>query len=524
MDEHLPFDPTENTPAPEMIPDTSSRPTAPFFPTGKKEFIFGVFLLILGCLLCNSMFFAGLNLGFALFSGCVILCSTVYLLVSGHRLTVYSGILLLLSLVLCAAFGRSDDAFVKFIQFCFLLVSTNLGLCLLAGQNRRDSKGVTSLLDIPRTAFILGLGKLPETGRGMIRSIRNSGTAGKKGSAIALGLLIAIPLLCIVIPLLISADAAFDALLQQLPDWDLAEIFVSLLTGLALAVFLYTRGAALQHAPKDVPAARQRKGLSPLTVNTVLIAIALVYVVNLISQLAYFSGGFSSILPEGYTTAEYARRGFFEMAWLCAINLSILALAVGLVAKETTAPLLTRLVCLFIGLVTVFLVVSASAKMFLYIDTYVLTRLRVLTQVIIFFFGITTILVCVWLFVPKLPYMKAVLVVALLTGAAVAWADVDTVVARYNVNAYQSGKLEAIDVDYLDSLGRGAVPYIAQLLDDPNAEVAEAARLSITIYYGTNRHYTEASLTEDFRDWNYANHVADKNLIFTQWAFAQEAE
>ena len=522
MDEYVYSNAEENQPVPEYPASAAEElPTAPFFPTGKRECVFGVFLLILGCLLCNSMFFAGLNLGFALFAGCIILCSTVYLLVCGHKFTVYSGILLALSLVLCAAFARSDDAFVKFIQFCFLLASTNLGLCLLAGQNRRDPKGVTSLLDIPRTAFMLGLGKLPETFRGVVWGVRNSGTAGKKGSAVLLGLVIAIPLLCIVIPLLISADAAFDALLQQLPDWDVPEIFVSLLTGVALAVFLYARGAALQHAPKDVPAAQQRKGLSPLTVNTVLIAIALVYVVYLISQLAYFSGGFSGILPKGYTMAEYARRGFFEMAWLCAINLAILALAVGLVAKETAAPLLTRLICLFIGLVTLFLVTSASAKMFLYIDAYGLTRLRVLTQVIIFFLGITTVLVCIWLFAPKLPYMKAVLLIALVMGTAVAWADVDTVVARYNVNAYQSGKLETIDVDYLDSLGRGAVPYIAQLLDDPNTEVADAARNALTIYYGPGRLYAKPTLTEDFREWNYVNCIADDYLLFQLWYFKE---
>ena len=100
-----------------------------------------------------------------------------------------------------------------------------------------------------------------------------------------------------------------------------------------------------------------------MTVNTVLIAVSVVYVVYLISQLAYFSGGFSGILPEGYTFAEYARRGFFEMAWICAINLLIMCLAVGLCSKKADrTPIVSRLLCLFIGLVTLFLVVAASAK------------------------------------------------------------------------------------------------------------------------------------------------------------------
>ena len=476
------------------------QPAAPFFPSGKKELIFAAFILVCGCLVCNSVFFAGLHLGFAIFCSLGILGSVLYLCLRGHRLTLYPGLLLFMSLVLSASFARSDDGFVKFVTVCFMTVSTNLALCQLGGQNRRSANGIASLLDIPRTIFMLGLGKLPESLRGIFYGIRDSGTAGKKSGAVLLGLVIAVPLLAIVIPLLISADAAFDALLQLLPDWDLAELVITLLTGSCLAVFLYTRGTALHHAPKTEPAVKTGRGIPALTVNTVLIAVGFVYAVYLASQLAYFSGGFSGILPEGYSLAQYARRGFFELAWLCAINLLILTLAVGLVKKDTAAPLLTRLLCLFIGIVTLFLAVSASAKMFLYIDAYGLTRLRVLTQVIIFFLGITTIFVCIWLFVPKLPYMKAVLIAALVIGAAVAWADVDTVVARYNVNAYLSGQLESVDIWHLYELGDGAVPYIALLKEDPDPSVAEDARdiLSHTYY----------SAAEDFRSWNYVSHVA----------------
>ena len=481
------------------------QPTAPFFPTGKKELIFGLLILLSGWLICNSVFFAGFHLGFAIFCCLGILCSALYLRVKGHKLTFYTASLLIMSLVLCASFARSDDGFVKFVTFCFMTVSTTLALCQLGGQNRRPARSIASLLDVPRTVFMLGLGKLPEAFRGMWQSFRSGGAAGKKGGAVLLGLLAAFPLLAIVIPLLISADAAFDALLQMLPDWDLTEIFVSLLTGSCLAAFLYTRGIALHHAPKTEPATKNSRGIPALTVNTVLIAVAIVYGAYLISQLAYFSGGLVGILPQGYSLAEYARRGFFELAWLCGINLLILALAVALVKKDAAAPLLTRLLCLFIGVVTLFLAVSASAKMFLYIDSYGLTRLRVLTQVIIFFLGLTTGLVCVWLFVPKLPYMKAVLIAALVICAIVAWADVDTVVARYNVNAYLSGKMETVDVWYLSTLGDGAVPYLQKLSIEADAEIAEQAREAI------ERQYIYSS--DDYREWNYVNYKAEKSIV-----------
>ena len=478
-----------------------STPQKPFIPAKGREMLFALVTFVIACLLCNSMLYAGLHFGFALFSGFALISSVVYLLLRGCRLNGYTGLLLGLSLVICGSFARSDDGFVKFIMVCFLLVSSNLGLCLMAGQNRRSPNGVTSLLDAPRTVFMLGLGKLPESFRGLRDGIKNSGAVGKKGLAVLVGLALAVPLLAIVIPLLISADAAFDALLQKLPDWELSELVISLIFGFGFAAFCYSRAAALGHAPKAVPVQPKGKGIHPLTVNTVLIAVALVYGVYLVSQLAYFFGGFMGILPEGYTAAEYARRGFFEMAWLCAINLGIMALSIGLVAKQSKAPLLTRLVCLFIGVVTLFLVVSASAKMFLYIDGFGLTRLRVLTQVIIFFLGLCTVFLSVWLFAPKLPYMKVILLTGLLMGALVAWADVETVVAAYNVNAYQTGKLQTIDVDYLDSLGKGAIPHIAKLTGDADPAIATAAANALE--------YGFYDLIDDFREWNYSAFAAE---------------
>lgn len=494
----------ENLPLDVGFPPAA--PTKPFFPSGKREFLFAFVILVFGCLLCNSVFYAGLNLGFAVFSGAVIVSTVIYLLSRGCKLSAYSCVLLICSLVITASFARADDAFVKFILFCFLLLSTNLGLCLLAGQNRRNPKGFLSLLDVPRTIFVLGVWNASPAFQGLKLGFQQGGAASKKCSAVGVGLLLSVPLLAAVISLLMKADAAFDGLLQNLPDWDMAELVISVLFGFFLACYFYTRGTALHHSPKISPDTKVRKGMNPLTVNTVLIAVSVVYLIYLISQLAYFSGGFSGILPEGYTMAEYARRGFFEMGWLCAINLGIIALSVGLTSTQGASPRLTKWICLFIGIVTLFLVTSASAKMFLYIDSYGLTRLRVLTEVIMIWLGLSTVIVCIWLFVPKLAYMKFVLVLALVMGAAVGWADVDTVVARYNVNAYLSGDLQTVDVEYLGFLGNGTTPYLLKL-----AEVEDPL-----VYIPANNHLRirdDSESVADLRDWNYADYLSD-SLLF----------
>ncbi len=485
---------------PEM---ENTRPPRPALPTGKRELIFGALTLLLGIMTVNSVFFAGLNLGFAVFAGLALLTAVAYLMSRGGKLTGYSTSLLALSMIIIASFARGDDGFVKFVLFCFLLIAANLGLTLLAGKNRRAPGGLTSLLDVFRTIIPRTFGNLPKAFCGLSDCFKGS-SAGKAGGALAIGLLVALPLIIILVALLISADAAFDGLLSLLPEWDVGEIIVSLIFGLGLGLYLYLRNTALAHS-SNVPAKpKARKGIHALTVHTVLCAVCLVYVVYLVSQLAYFSGGFSGILPEEFTMAEYARRGFFEMAWICAINLAVIALAVGLVRKkEGKAPLLTKLLCLFIAVITLFLVFSASAKMFMYIRSFGLTRLRVLTEVIMVFLALATIFVCLWIFLPKLPYMKAVLVTALVMGGAVAWADVDTQVARYNVNAYQSGKLDTVDVPYLKELGNGALPYIARLTDDSDPLVAVKATRALHSRY----------LYEDFRDWNYSSRLAEEHVI-----------
>ena len=254
-----------------------------------------------------------------------------------------------------------------------------------------------------------------------------------------------------------------------------------------------------------------RKGLQVLTVNTVLIAVSVLYGVYLMSQLAYFAGGFSGILPDGYTLAQYARRGFFEMAWLCAINLCVISASVGLILEKT--PVSTRVICLFLGMITLFLVAAASAKMFLYIGAYGLTRLRVLTEVFMLWLALTTVFVCVWLFHPKMPYMKPVLLAGLLLCAGLMWADVDAQIARYNVRAYQAGRLETVDMRHLAGLSAGAVPYIEELVSDPDPQIRETAR-DILVHY---------DLPDDsLRGWNSS--VSRAREILEEYRVREAAE
>lgn len=478
-------------------------PPSPRYPVQKREAIFGASLLICSIFLWNSILYGGFHLGFALGYISVTACSVWYLSSCGHRFDRYSGSLLLLSMVIAAGFARSTDGFVKFVMLSFLLFSSNLCFCLAANQNRRSPGGFGSWLDAPRAFFVLGIGGMGASSRGLKDARENAGTAGKQGSAALLGIVLAVPLVALLVFLLMRADAAFEGLMDLLPESDWREPVVSLAVGVFFCWILFSRGLGLHFSEKKPGKTSHFGGIHPITVNILMCAVCFVYVVYLLSQLAYFSGGLSGILPEEYTLAQYARRGFFEMAWLSAINLGLMCLASGLVAKKDRTPVLTKITCLFLGFVTLFLITTASAKMFLYIGSYGLTRLRVLTQVIMVWLAITTIVASIWMLNPKFACMKAVILAALVLGSAVLWVDVDTQVARYNVRAYQSGQLETVDISHLRSLGYGAIPYVEELTRDSDPEIAAAAEECLR--------YRSVEI-EDFRDWNLTKATAAEIL------------
>ncbi len=470
-------------------------------PVGKKELGFAGGVLLFSLLSVNGRLYGGVNLLFAI--GCMALIAVIssFLFCSKKRPTAYCVSLLSLSLVIVAGFARSDDRFVKNILLLFVFLAVSVAVTVWAGKNRNDGRSIKSVGSA--VALVLGssFGGIPQSVGGLFDSLRQG--KGKNVLAVLGGLVIAVPVLLILVPLLIKADAAFDGMMGLLPELQLSELFATVILGVFVAVAVFSFGLSMIYEkPVQKTGDAAFRGMSIVTVCTVLFMVCGVYVLYLVSQLAYLSGGLAGILPENFTLAQYARRGFFEMALLCLVNLLVMVGSVALIRKDKGIPGLCRWLCAFIGLITLFFVVSAGAKMGLYIQGYGLTRLRVLTLVITAFLGICALTVTVWLFVPRVPYMKIILLAALIIGAAVLWVDVDTVVASYNVNAYLNGRLDYVDVDYLATLSDSAVPYIELLWKSQDPEISKQAGLELI-----NR----SEITyRDIRGWNYVSYVASK--------------
>ena len=198
------------------------------------------------------------------------------------------------------------------------------------------------------------------------------------------------------------------------------------------------------------------------------------------------------------------------MVPLVIINLVILACALRLVRQEgRIAPTSARGLCLFLIVFSLFLLSTAASKMIFYIGSYGFTYDRLTASLFMLWLAVCLIAVGLRLFLPKTPYMKIAVISVLLLANLACWGDVNAMIARYNVRAYQSGALAEIDVDYLERLGDSAVPYVAELLDDSDPEVAREAdgllvrqmRSDRSIYIPSDSLSDAASVPSSPLDW-----------------------
>ena len=447
----------------------------------RRDLALAIVLGLLAVLGVNASLFGGFQLGYAVTCAAIALVGGIYLTRSG-RVTAYGAFCLAALLACAGVFVWHTDRFTRFCLGGGIVFFSMLTLTEYTGIRRWDSGGIGCVADVCALWLARPLSHLGAAVGAIFRREQDGQVQKRRCGGVLLGLLCAVPVLAVLVPLLIGADAAFEGLMQLTVLEHLGEWLGSLVLGLGVFCLVYARLFGLRHR-LDAPAAtpsRSRQGLEPAPICTFLGAISLVYIVYLAAQFAYFTNAFSGILPADYTAAQYARRGFFEMCILCAINLGLVGGCLGLSRKAAgKVPLMTRLFCLFILLFSLGLVATSAAKMALYIQSFGLTRLRVLTNVCMTMMAVVIVAVAVRLFRPRFPYMRLCVVGVALIGLCAAYADVDTVVARYNVTAYQQKRLETVDIAMLENLSDGAVPYLAMLTRSPDAGVADRANWAL---------------------------------------------
>ncbi len=250
--------------------------------------------------------------------------------------------------------------------------------------------------------------------------------------------------LCAVLPLLMTADDGFAAVMRSLGsalfEWRISgEWPLKLLFALPTAQFLYglaygsVRGRRLGwYEQKEICAMQRGARFAPrATVLTALAALCAVYLLFLLMQAKYLFGAFWGALPQGFSYSGYARQGFFELCRVAAINIVILLCANIFSKQQAGENRGLRLGNLALSVLTLLLLVTAASKMGLYIAAQGLTVKRVLVSV--FLVWLAVVFVCI--LVRQLRPVKLVRI-AVFVGAALFTAlcvlPVESAIARYN--------------------------------------------------------------------------------------------
>ncbi len=481
------------------------------FSTADVVLAFG--MLLIGFFYWNLINIDSLGFGVTLFAA--ILCTAVigYFSSAGLHQTKGSMVFLGILILSAANFVLFDGILVKSLNFLFLSGCFVYWVCSFAGTRLENKISIYILSDMAHQLFVTPFCNFT----GCFSGVKQIFTNNKKGKSVlsgVIGILFFLPVLILVVSLLIDADAAFESLMDQLQftvTENMIELLRDIILGLPVACYLYGliygnrygRYAGNRTIESVDDKVRVFRVVPDVAGYSALTALSLVYAVFFLAQTAYLFSAFNDSLPHSMTYAEYARRGFFELCAVSGINLGVIA-AAHFVVKRDKIRLLkieTAVLCVF----TIALIATAMSKMAMYIDYYGLTLLRVYTS----WFMILLLFVFIIILIRQFRSFNGTRIAAvgcICLFMLLCYGNVDGMIAKYNIDRYQAGTLENLDVRAFSELSDGAVPYLYELYTETTEPVMKA-QLKKVISTPRYSHYTA---DDSFRDFNLQSYKANE--------------
>lgn len=293
---------------------------------------------------------------------------------------------------------------------------------------------------------------------------------GKKNTQvlyILAGIGISVPLIAIVTVMLSSADVIFrksvDIIFENINGWD---IFCCILWSVAIFFFSYGMVSLLEERGLNEKIKDHRTG-QPIIAISATAVIALIYIYFCVIQVVYLFAGYGT-LPEGYTYAQYARQGFFQLLFICLMNLVLVLTGLGFFkeSKVLKGVLLVISVCTFI------MIASSAYRMLLYISVYQLTFLRIFVLWALCVIALLMAGIIGKTLKNTFPLFRYGLAVITCCYLILSFGQPDYWIARYNISAYMKQEEKeqtendtwrreyGIDNWYLRNLSADAAPVI----------------------------------------------------------------
>jgi hypothetical protein len=275
------------------------------------------------------------------------------------------------------------------------------------------------------------------------------------------GAVLALPVILVFAALLSAADPIFEKALKYFFDIDrLPEYIFRLgyvLTGMYLltGIFLF----AILSSREDQISSPERPRIKPfigfIEAAVVLGSVGLLFAAFVVIQFRYFFGGAANITAEGFTYAEYARRGFGELVAVAFFSLMLFLGFGSLTVRED--PLRKRIFSglgVFLVAMVVVILVSSYRRLVLYEDAYGFTGLRIYTHAFILWLGILLVAAAGLEIAGRIRHFSAAAIAAAFGFTfTLAVLNVDAAIVRWNgLRSFAAGEAALTRTDYSEGL------------------------------------------------------------------------
>ena len=438
------------------------------FEIKRKDIVFSVILLAVSLIMSFFGIWGGFKAGFYVSLVLFTATASAYLVTKRSKIRAFPLCCAVLSIFVGLSLVLTTDASVKLLSMhLFLILNLTWLLSLVSDKKETGDLSIVRNIFAP---FFKGITL------NLSPTVLSLCSVGKKKHLIKvlLGLACALPVIFIVVPLLMSSDEAFSGMMKML----FGDFFITVakfMWGIVIAMLLvsYCFTLSKDKLPEDKKSTF--KGIENIILISFLSSVSVYYLAYLFSQSAYFFSAFSGFLPENYefTVAAYARRGFFEMSIIAGINFVLLFSAILLSRKNNGKSCVgLRIICCFVALFTLIIIATAISKMVLYISSFGMTRLRIGTTAFMVFLCIVFIALILRLFLPGTRVLRVAIITSSVVLIMLGCFNLNSVVAKYNYNAYKEGTLKEIDVYTIYELGYEGVPYLIKLAEDKDSSVS----------------------------------------------------
>jgi hypothetical protein len=288
------------------------------------------------------------------------------------------------------------------------------------------------------------------------------------------GILIALPVVIIFAALLSSADPIFSNQLGRLLKYfNLKVLFEFLFRGIyiltlayaLMGIYLYALTASKDENLIGVDKPWLRPFLGFTEAAIILGSVNLLFIAFVVIQFQYFFGGSANISYEGFTYAEYARRGFGELVVVAFLSLLLFLGLSSLTQRET--PLFRKVYSglgVLLGLLIGVILVSAFQRLLLYESAFGFTRLRIYPHIFMVWLGILLVTFIGLEIAGRQRAFGLVLLAACAGfGLTLGLLNVDGLIAHENVDRAVTG--EKLDTEYLLTLSVDSTPVLIDLYE-----------------------------------------------------------